>query len=192
AERPTAPYPVLAQPAPPVRQTINLRGAAGQWATVLRRLCDLLDSLLRRAAVDPGTVGGRVDREFQAARCEGRDGRPGDHGLRHPVWPGRDVVSRSGHCVPGHDHAARQTGSALITFIATFSPSLQTDKDMWLFNQPQRKQLKEKYGFDVTETWLDHVQKSSVRFNSGSSGSFVSEDGLVISNHHVGADALQK
>jgi len=39
---------------------------------------------------------------------------------------------------------------------------------------------------------LDHVQKSSVRFNSGGSGSFVSEDGLIISNHHVGADALQK
>ena len=83
-------------------------------------------------------------------------------------------------------------GTALIIFMATFSPSLQADEGMWLFNHPPRKQLKEKYGFDVTETWLDHVQKSSVRFNSGGSGSFVSEDGLVISNHHVGADALQK
>ena len=83
-------------------------------------------------------------------------------------------------------------GTALIVFMATFSPSLLADEGMWLFNHPPRKQLKEKYGFDVTETWLDHVQKSSVRFNSGGSGSFVSEDGLVISNHHVGADALQK
>ncbi len=63
---------------------------------------------------------------------------------------------------------------------------------MWLFNNPPRKQLKEKYGFEATDAWLEHVQKSSVRFNSGGSGSFVSEDGLVISNHHVGADALQK
>ncbi len=40
--------------------------------------------------------------------------------------------------------------------------------------------------------WLSHLQQSAVRFNSGGSGSFVSADGLVFTNHHVGADALQK
>jgi hypothetical protein len=74
----------------------------------------------------------------------------------------------------------------------TVFTDLQADEGMWLFNHPPRKQLKERYGFDATEQWLEHVQKSSVRFNSGGSGSFVSEDGLAISNHHVGADALQK
>jgi hypothetical protein len=68
----------------------------------------------------------------------------------------------------------------------------RADEGMWLYNNPPRQQLKEKYGFDLTDAWLEHLQKSSVRFNSGGSGSFVSEDGLVISNHHVGADALQK
>ena len=59
--------------------------------------------------------------------------------------------------------------------------------------QPARASyLKEKYNFDATDEWLEHVQKSSVRFNSGGSGSFVSADGLVMTNHHVGADALQK
>jgi hypothetical protein len=66
------------------------------------------------------------------------------------------------------------------------------DEGMWLFNNPPRKILKERYGFAPTDKWLEHVQKSSVRFNSGGSGSFVSADGLVMTNHHVGADDLQK
>ena len=66
------------------------------------------------------------------------------------------------------------------------------DEGMWLFNQPPRQILHDRYQFDITDQWLDHLQKSSIRFNSGGSGSFVSEDGLVITNHHVGADALQK
>jgi hypothetical protein len=74
-----------------------------------------------------------------------------------------------------------------------FSVSLaHSDEGMWLFNQPPRQILKERYNFDPSDAWLEHLQKSSVRFNSGGSGSFVSEDGLLISNHHVGADDLQK
>ncbi|MEO6567876.1 MAG: S46 family peptidase, partial [Opitutaceae bacterium] len=68
----------------------------------------------------------------------------------------------------------------------------RADEGMWLFTAPPREQIKTKYGFDVTDPWLDHLMKASVRFNSGGSGSFVSGDGLVITNHHVGADSLQK
>ncbi len=63
---------------------------------------------------------------------------------------------------------------------------------MWLFNNPSLKQWREKYQFEPAAPWLEHLQKSSVRFNSGGSGSFVSPNGLVITNHHVGADTLQK
>ena len=66
------------------------------------------------------------------------------------------------------------------------------DEGMWLFNSPPVKQLQDKYKFDANKQWLEHLQKSSVRFNSGGSGSFVSQNGLVMTNHHVGADSLQK
>ncbi|HXR06108.1 MAG TPA: S46 family peptidase, partial [Candidatus Acidoferrum sp.] len=74
----------------------------------------------------------------------------------------------------------------------TLALTAQADEGMWLFNQPPRRILRERYQFDASDAWLEHLQKASVRFNSGGSGSFVSEDGLLISNHHVGADALQK
>src|SRR5437764_1196078 len=76
--------------------------------------------------------------------------------------------------------------------IAAAIPSGLADEGMWLFNNPPLKQLKEKYHFEPTAQWLEHLQKSSVRFNSGGSGSFVSSTGLAITNHHVGLDTLQK
>lgn len=75
----------------------------------------------------------------------------------------------------------------------TMTPlGLLADEGMWLFNNPPKKLLKERYNFDAPDTWYDHVQKASVRFNSGGSGSFISADGLVMTNHHVGLGALQK
>lgn len=69
---------------------------------------------------------------------------------------------------------------------------LHGDEGMWLFNNAPKAYLKQKYKFDANEEWLEHVRLSSVRFNSGGSGSFVSANGLVMTNHHVGADDLQK
>jgi hypothetical protein len=62
---------------------------------------------------------------------------------------------------------------------------------MWLYNNPPRTSLREKYGFELTDTWLDDLQLASVRCG-GASAEFVSEEGLVLSNHHVGSRSLQR
>jgi len=74
---------------------------------------------------------------------------------------------------------------ALIVFIARDS---RADEGFWLFNAPPIKQLQEKYHFTPDTAWLEHIQRSSVRFEGEGSGSFVSANGLVITNHHVAAD----
>ena len=64
------------------------------------------------------------------------------------------------------------------------------DEGMWLFNKFPRAAVKKAYGFTVTDQFLNRLQMSSVRFNNGGSGSFVSANGLLFTNHHVGADCI--
>ena len=76
--------------------------------------------------------------------------------------------------------------------------SLQTvgfarmDEGMWPFNNIPREEIKKKYGFDVTDEWLKKVQLASVRFNNGGSGSFVSPNGLVLTNYHIVEDIVNE
>ena len=64
-------------------------------------------------------------------------------------------------------------------FVLLCSWSAIADDGMWTFDNPPRKQLKELYGFEPTQEWLDHVRLSSVRFNDGGSGAFVSANGRI-------------
>lgn len=79
---------------------------------------------------------------------------------------------------------------AVLAFIASFADLVFGDEGMWLLNQPPVEALKEKYGFEPTAGWLEHLQKSSVKM--GASGSFVSAEGLVMTNHHVGSGQIRK
>src|SRR5208282_2011744 len=72
------------------------------------------------------------------------------------------------------------------------SAAASADEGMWLYNKAPKDQIKARYGFELTQQWLDHVRLSSVRFNNGGSGSFVSADGLTFTNHHVGAACVQQ
>lgn len=70
--------------------------------------------------------------------------------------------------------------------------SVRADDGMWLFNQFPKQLVAHRYGFEVSNAWLDHLRLGSVRFNNGGSGSFISRTGLLFTNHHVGADCIQK
>jgi hypothetical protein len=72
------------------------------------------------------------------------------------------------------------------------APIVHAEEGMWTFDNPPLKLLKAKYGFTPTQAWLDHLRLSSVRLNDGGSGSFVSPDGLLLTNHHVARGQLQK
>ncbi len=82
--------------------------------------------------------------------------------------------------------------AGLAVGLATLCQPTGADEGMWLFNDLPKTHLQQKYGFKPDEEWARHVMLSSVRFNSGGSASFVSSTGLVLTNHHVGADTLHK
>ncbi len=72
------------------------------------------------------------------------------------------------------------------------APFIHCEEGMWTFDNPPLKLLKQKYNFVPTQEWLDHLRLSSVRLNDGGSGSFVSANGLLLTNHHVARGQLQK
>jgi hypothetical protein len=75
--------------------------------------------------------------------------------------------------------------------VAALALPAAADEGMFTFDNPPRRQLQQAYGFTPSREWLDHVRLASVRFNDGGSGAFISADGLMISNHHVGLGCIQ-
>ncbi|MBZ5602787.1 MAG: S46 family peptidase [Acidobacteriia bacterium] len=79
----------------------------------------------------------------------------------------------------------------LLSFLAT-ALVVSADEGMWTFDNPPTKLIQDKYHFTLTKQWLDHVRLASARLNDGGSGSFVSPHGLLLTNHHVAREQLQK
>jgi hypothetical protein len=69
------------------------------------------------------------------------------------------------------------------------SNTLKGDEGYWLFTDPPSAAIGEKYHFTPDAAWLNHLRAAAIRIG-GASGSFVSADGLVITNHHVGEGQL--
>jgi hypothetical protein len=80
---------------------------------------------------------------------------------------------------------------AALAILATTLPA-RADEGMWTFDNLPLEQMRASYGFTPSPEWIAHVQGACVRFNDGGSGSFVSPNGLVLTNHHVALGQLQK
>jgi hypothetical protein len=78
---------------------------------------------------------------------------------------------------------------AALLLAATLAPAALADEGMWAFNNLPRAEIKRRYGFEVTDEWVRRVQSATVRFPNGT-GSFVSPDGLVLTNYHIVEDLV--
>ena len=75
--------------------------------------------------------------------------------------------------------------------LAVFTLSTRAEEGFWPYNAIPKTAIKAKYGFDVTDAWLNHLQLATVRF-AGGTGSVVSPSGLVLTNHHIALSSLQQ
>src|SRR5690349_10872406 len=82
-------------------------------------------------------------------------------------------------------------GLAILALIVTLPLVGHANEGFWPFNRIPKAAIKQALGVELSDQWIERVQQASVRFPSGS-GSFVSPDGLVLTNHHVSLDLLHK
>ncbi|MFI5113564.1 MAG: S46 family peptidase [Terriglobales bacterium] len=69
---------------------------------------------------------------------------------------------------------------------------LQAEEGMWTFDNFPSKTVAAKYGFAGSQSWLDHVRAASLRIAGGCSASFISPQGLVMTNHHCVVDCVEQ
>ena len=73
-----------------------------------------------------------------------------------------------------------------------FAQVVLADEGMWTFDNFPSKAVGTKYGFTPSQTWLDHVRLSSLRIAGGCSASFISPQGLVMTNHHCVVECVEQ
>ncbi|MFL5406529.1 MAG: S46 family peptidase [Myxococcales bacterium] len=81
---------------------------------------------------------------------------------------------------------------AAITLGLAVSFAARADEGMWTYDNFPKQKVAQKYGFAPDDRWLEEARLSSVRLAGGCSGSFVSPDGLVMTNHHCAHTCIEQ
>ena len=80
----------------------------------------------------------------------------------------------------------------LLVGLSLFTQLMQAEEGMWTFDNFPSKTVGEKYGFTPSQAWLDHVRLASLRIAGGCSASFISPEGLVMTNHHCVVECVEQ
>ena len=78
---------------------------------------------------------------------------------------------------------------ALLLLAACAGPAC-ADEGMWTFDNFPKATVQQKYGARLDDAWLGRLQRSVTRLEGGCTGSFISPDGLVLTNHHCAMECL--
>ena len=82
----------------------------------------------------------------------------------------------------------KRVSMAALAALASFAAA--ADEGMWTFDNPPRAAVAEKYGVTLGDAWLNRVREATVRLEGGCTGSFISVDGLVLTNHHCAEECI--
>jgi hypothetical protein len=82
--------------------------------------------------------------------------------------------------------------AGMLLLCLVFAQAAQADEGMWTFDNFPSKTVGSKYGFTPSQAWLDHVRLSSLRIAGGCSASFISPQGLVMTNHHCVVECVEQ
>ena len=81
---------------------------------------------------------------------------------------------------------------AAVLVVCLLTPAMQADEGMWTFDNFPSKTVGTRYGFTPSQAWLDHVRTASLRIAGGCSASFISAQGLVMTNHHCVVECVDQ
>jgi len=82
--------------------------------------------------------------------------------------------------------------AGLLVACLALTQAMQAEEGMWTFDNFPSKTVTAKYGFTPSQSWLDHVRLASLRIAGGCSASFISPQGLVMTNHHCVVDCVEQ
>jgi len=82
--------------------------------------------------------------------------------------------------------------AAFVALVCMPLTAVHADEGMWTFDNFPAAKMRATYGWAPDQAWLDKVRQAAVRLTGGCSASFVSAEGLILTNHHCVAGCAEQ